>query len=92
MPQPEPETTAAICETILSFILATPPPPGSGAAAKSFSQLEVDSVSIYQLQMQIEERYGLELEDSFLFEYPTPERAAAAIAGRLGQVSSAQSG
>ena len=76
-----------ICETILTFVLDTPPPHDAELSSRQFSQLEVDSVSIYQIQMQIEERYGLTLEDSFLFEHPTPERAAAAIAERLAEGS-----
>ncbi len=76
-----------ICEIILTFVLKTPPPHDSGLASRQFSQLEVDSVSIYQIQMRIEEHYGLTLEDSFLFEHPTPELAATALAGRLAGVA-----
>lgn len=55
----------------------------AATGAKDFAALGVDSVSVFQLQMQLEDRFELTLPETFLFEHPTPERAAAALLVRL---------
>jgi acyl carrier protein len=84
--------TAAICEALVAIVadvLQIPLSPTPEVAKKTFPQLGVDSVSIYQIQIQLEERYGLALDDGFLFEHATPAQAAATIAQQLAAKGSA---
>ena len=81
-----PTNLSSLCEALVAIIadvLQRPLAPTPEVAEKTFPQLGVDSVSIYQIQIQIEERYGLSLDDGFLFEHATPAQAATVIAQQL---------
>ena len=53
------------------------------AAEKSFGALGVDSVSVVQLHLKIEEAFSLSLPDDFLIVNNTPALAAAVIVAHL---------
>jgi acyl carrier protein len=55
----------------------------AATASKSFAALGVDSVSVFEMQLFLEDRLGIELNETMLFENPTPGEAAAALARQL---------
>lgn len=58
--------------------------PDDGSPDKGFVHLGVDSVSVFRLQMELEERLKLSLPDTFLLDHPTPRQTAVELARRLG--------
>lgn len=57
--------------------------PSAEIAEKSFGVLGVDSVSIVQLHLRIEEEFSLSLPDNFLIDHNTPALAAEVLATQL---------
>lgn len=53
---------------------------GAENSKKHFGRLGVDSVTIFELQLQIEKRFAITLPDNFLLTHDTPAAAAAQIA------------
>lgn len=52
------------------------------APDRGFHLLGIDSVSVFRLQLDLENRLGIALPDEFLVQNPTPRKAAAALARR----------
>ena len=57
--------------------------PGAETGQKGFGSLGVDSVSVFQLQLKIEEAFSLSLPEDFLIVHNTPALAAEAMAAHL---------
>lgn len=75
-------TSSEIQDTIIAYtaeVIDRELLPGSTNATKNFTSLGVDSVSVFQLQMKLENYYSLALPNDFLFEHSTAEEASSAI-------------
>jgi len=78
-----PESTDGLRDIVIEItarVLHQTLVPGPVAGAKSFHQIGADSVTVYQIHLEIEKHFELILEDTFLYENDTPEQVASALA------------
>jgi acyl carrier protein len=77
-PPSETELLGLILDMVVR-ITGRPLPRDDTMASKGFIALGVDSVNVFQLQIEMEDQFKVALPETFLVENSTPRKAAAAL-------------